>query len=54
MKIKKIYDCECNSPEIKEKHLKGCTLNQIIRCHGDEPLENLLKHLILDDEDKSK
>jgi hypothetical protein len=52
MKIEKIEVCDCHSPEIKQEHPKGCTLNQIIKCHGDQPINELLKHVQLDDEKK--
>ena len=45
MKIKEVEGCECDRPDIKENHPKGCTLNQVIKCHGDQPIEELLKHL---------
>jgi hypothetical protein len=46
MKINKINDCNCDKPEVKEKFPGGnCSLNQIIKCHGDQPIDELLKHL---------
>lgn len=45
MKLKEIEDCDCSYPEIKNKHPSGCTLNQILKCHGDQPIGELLKHL---------
>ena len=37
--------CECTNLEIKEGSPKGCTLNQIIKCHGDQPINDILKHI---------
>ena len=51
MKIKETERCACDKPEIKEHHPEGCTLNQIIKCHGDQPINELLKHIQLDDEE---
>jgi len=50
MKLKETEECACDKPEIKEKHLEGCTLNQIIKCHGDQPIDELLKHIQLEEE----
>jgi hypothetical protein len=52
MKIKETEKCVCDKLEIKEKHPQGCTLNQIIKCHGDQPINELLKHIQLEEEDK--
>ncbi|MFX1302421.1 MAG: hypothetical protein ACFFBV_13675 [Promethearchaeota archaeon] len=52
MKIKETEECACDKPEIKEKHPQGCTLNQIIKCHGDQPINELFKHIRLDKEEK--
>ncbi len=49
MKLKN-EECDCTQPEIKQQHPNGCTLNQIIKCHGDQPINELLKHIELDDE----
>ncbi len=43
--------CDCSYPEIKEKHPSGCTLNQIIKCHGAQPLSELLRHLELENKE---
>ena len=51
MKLKD-EECEYNFPEIKKNHPQGCTLNQIIKCHGDQPLEELLKHIHLEGDEK--
>jgi hypothetical protein len=51
MKIKNIEECNCTKPEIKEKFPNGCSLNQIIKCHGDQPIEEFLKHIELEKED---
>ncbi|MFX1328305.1 MAG: hypothetical protein ACFE91_09185 [Promethearchaeota archaeon] len=48
MKIKE-EGCDCLHPEIKEKHPSGCSLNQVIKCHGDQPLSELFKHIELKD-----
>ena len=53
MKLKKTKECACTNPEIKEKFPTGCSLNQIIKCHGDQPIDELLKHIQLDEKDKS-
>ncbi|MFX1274749.1 MAG: hypothetical protein ACFFAT_06840 [Promethearchaeota archaeon] len=50
MKIEQVEDCECDHLDIKEKHPNGCTLNQIIKCHGDLPFEEILKHIKLNTE----
>ena len=52
MKIKENEECACEKLDIKEKHPEGCTLNQIIKCHGDQPINELLKHIQLEDEEK--
>ncbi|MFX1310895.1 MAG: hypothetical protein ACFE8C_14455 [Promethearchaeota archaeon] len=52
MNIKETEKCACDKPEIKEKHPLGCTLNQIIECHGDQPINELLKHIKLEEEEK--
>ena len=51
MKLKE-EECDCTYPEIKEKHSYGCSLNQIIKCHGDQPLNELLKHIQLEENKK--
>ena len=43
--------CECTKPEIKEKHPEGCSLNQVIKCHGDQSINELLKHVKIEKED---
>ena len=36
--------CECDKPEIKDSFPRGCcSLNQIIKCHGDQPFDEILK-----------
>ncbi|MFX1379684.1 MAG: hypothetical protein ACFFA4_11405 [Promethearchaeota archaeon] len=52
MKLQKIGECACDKPEIKNMHPQGCTLKQIIKCHGDQPIDELLKHIQLKEEDK--
>ena len=45
MKIKQTENCACNKPEIKGSFPEGCcSLNQIIKCHGDMPINELIKH----------
>ncbi|MFX1394251.1 MAG: hypothetical protein ACFFAH_11815 [Promethearchaeota archaeon] len=51
MKLKE-EECDCTYPEIKEKHPHGCSLNQIIKCHGDQPLNELLKHIQFEEDEK--
>ena len=43
--------CECDKPEIKEMYPEGCSLNQVIKCHGDQSINELLKHIKTDKED---
>ena len=51
MKFKKVEECNCDKPEIKEKFPNGhCSLNQIIKCHGDQPIDEIFKHIQLEDE----
>ena len=50
MKKKETKGCACIKPEIKDGHPQGCTLNQIIECHGDQPINELLKHVKLEEE----
>jgi hypothetical protein len=50
MKIDESKDCACSKPDIKDKHPEGCTLNQIIKCHGDLPINELLKHVQSEEE----
>ena len=51
VKIKEMEECECDKPEIKAKFPRGsCSLNQIIKCHGDQPIDEILKHIQVDDE----
>ncbi|MFX1392499.1 MAG: hypothetical protein ACFFAH_02890 [Promethearchaeota archaeon] len=52
MKIKDIEECDCNYPDIKDQHPQGCTLNQIIKCHGDQSINEILKHIKLEEKDK--
>lgn len=52
MKIKESKGCNCDKPEIKEKFTGGyCSLNQIIKCHGDQPIDELFKHVELEEDD---
>ncbi|MFX1457078.1 MAG: hypothetical protein ACFFDB_17010 [Promethearchaeota archaeon] len=50
MKIEESEGCACDKPDIKENHPHGCTLNQIIKCHGDQPINELLKHIQVEEE----
>ncbi|MEJ2294246.1 MAG: hypothetical protein P8Y23_05700 [Candidatus Lokiarchaeota archaeon] len=51
MKIKEIEECNCDKPEIKGEFPGGhCSLNQIIKCHGDQPIDEIFKHIKLEDE----
>ncbi len=53
MKIKiKEEECTCDKPEIKKKYPRGCTLNQIMICHGDQPIEEFLKHIQIEKEEE--
>jgi len=52
MKLKEVEECSCTKPEIKEKFPTGCSLNQIIKCHGDQPIGELLKHVELEKEEE--
>ena len=52
MKIKETEECACDKPEIKEAHPEGCTLNQIMKCHGDQSINEFLKHIQLEEKDK--
>ncbi len=52
MKIIETEECACDKPKIKIKHPQGCTLNQIIKCHGDQPINELLRHIQLNKEEK--
>jgi len=45
-------DCTCEKPDIKEKHPNGCSLNQILKCHGDQPIGELLKHVKIEKEEE--
>lgn len=50
MKIKQSEQCKCDKLEIKSEFPKGCSLNQIIKCHGDQPLSEIFKHIQLEEE----
>ena len=52
MRLKESEGCDCTHPEISEGHPEKCTLNQIIKCHGDQPFNELLKHIKLNDEEE--
>ena len=51
MKIKHNEKCDCSHPEIKENHPEGCTLNQVIKCHGEQSAIELLNHIQQKDEE---
>ncbi|MBD3194492.1 MAG: hypothetical protein GF317_05510 [Candidatus Lokiarchaeota archaeon] len=52
MIIKKSEGCACDKPHIKEKFEgRNCSLNQIIKCHGDQPIDELINHLEIETED---
>lgn len=48
MEKKKSEGCACDHPEISKGHPEGCTLNQVIKCHGDQPISEIFKHIELD------
>ena len=50
MKITHSEDCVCDKPDIKKNFPKGCTLNQILKCHGDEPIEEIFKNIEIEEE----
>jgi len=52
MKLKEVEGCNCTKPEIKERFPTGCSLNQIIKCHGDQPIGELLRHFELENEEE--
>ena len=37
------HKCDCIHPEISKGNPSNCTLNQVIKCHGDQPLNEILK-----------
>jgi len=41
---------KCDHPEIKAEHKEGCSLNQMIKCHGNEPFKDLLKRTLIDED----
>ncbi len=51
MKIKK-EECDCSHPDILEKHPNGCSINQIIKCHGEQSIDELFKHVHLEKEEE--
>ena len=36
-------ECNCDKPEILAQNPEGCTLNQVIKCHGDEPFKVIIE-----------
>ncbi|MFW9773110.1 MAG: hypothetical protein ACFFEO_13225 [Candidatus Thorarchaeota archaeon] len=55
MKIKEVNECACDKPEVKDKFPGGhCSLNQIIKCHGDQPINELLKHAQIEEVKKEE
>jgi hypothetical protein len=51
MKINHSEKCDCDKPEIKKNFPKGCSLNQIIKCHGDQPIGEIFENLEIKEED---
>lgn len=51
MKIKE-QECDCSHPETNKNHPNGCSLNQVIKCHGNQPISELFKHIELLDKDE--
>ncbi|MBY8985917.1 MAG: hypothetical protein KGD65_12660 [Candidatus Lokiarchaeota archaeon] len=52
MKEKQSEGCACDKPEIRDQFSRGsCSLNQIIKCHGDQPVDELFKHIELKKEE---
>lgn len=46
MKETESEGCACDRPEIRDQFPRGyCSLNQIIECHGDQPVYELFKHI---------
>ena len=55
MNIKKENEYVCYHTEVRDKFPGGhCSLNQIIKCHGDQPFNELLKHVQLEEENKEE
>ena len=44
------HKSKCDHPDIKAEHKEGCTLNQMIKCHGNEPFKDLLKRTLIDED----
>ncbi|MFX1237453.1 MAG: hypothetical protein ACFFAS_01180 [Promethearchaeota archaeon] len=36
--------CECDYPEISQNNPGNCSLNQIIKCHGEMSIRDLASH----------
>ena len=54
MEKKKSEGCQCAQDECDHAKIENpgdCTLNQVIKCHGDQPIRELFKHLELDKEE---
>ncbi|MHA2282850.1 MAG: hypothetical protein ACXAC5_18570 [Promethearchaeota archaeon] len=52
MKEKQSDGCACDKTEIRDQFPRSsCSLNQIIECHGDQPVDELFKHIELKKED---
>lgn len=52
MKEKQSKECACNKPGIRDQFPRSsCSLNQIIECHGDQPVDEVLKHIKIKKED---
>ncbi|MFX1498000.1 MAG: hypothetical protein ACFFBH_10760 [Promethearchaeota archaeon] len=55
MKIEEVNKCACDKPEVRNKFPGGyCSLNQIIKCHGDQPINELLKHVQIEEVKKEE
>ena len=36
-------ECNCDHPEISKGKPENCTLNQVIKCHGNQPIREVFK-----------
>ena len=43
------HECDCSHPEISKGKPEDCTLNQVIKCHGDQPMREIFKCHCQDD-----
>ena len=37
--------CDCDHLEISQGEPGNCSLNQVIKCHGDMPMKELIPHM---------